>query len=286
MSFGPGYTQLSPIAFYRIPPQLARPSGRCIASEPHLILVTSWLDAAPKHVAKYLAGIQKIFPTSRILLVMTNAFHFLFQPTTQRLRELQPAVDILKDTQPHEKILLYSFSNGGSTAAFMIARAFRAQTNCPLPISKAIFDSSPGNGGYVATVRAFAVGLPRARFVRGLGMAVLRVFLALWYLVETITATENIIDIMRRGLNDRLLFTTQAARLYIYSMNDQMVPWSDVEAHASNASSIGYKVQTVRYVGSSHCGHIMQDEARYWAAVEQLWNSDYLSAPGLVTVAW
>ncbi|KAF2676478.1 hypothetical protein K458DRAFT_243098, partial [Lentithecium fluviatile CBS 122367] len=236
-----------------------------------LILVTSWLDAAPRHVAKYIVGIQKIFPTSRILLITTTSFHFLFQPTTQRLRELQPAVNILKDTPPCEKILLYCFSNGGSTAAFMIARAFRAQTKQSLPLSKAIFDSAPGNGGYLATVRAFAVGLPRARFVRALGLALLRVFLALWYLAETITATENVTDIMRRGLNDRLLFTTNAARLYFYSTNDSMVPWQDVEAHASSASSAGYKVHTVRYVGSSHVGHIMQDEARYWAAVEQLW---------------
>jgi hypothetical protein len=284
--YGPGFTSLSPTAFYRLPPGNAKPSGRCVAREPHLILITSWLDAAPRHVAKYVLGITRLFPTSRILLVITTAFHFMFQPTAQRLAELQPAVDMLKDVQPHEKVLLFSFSNGGATAAYMLARAFREQQNRSAPISKAIFDSAPGNGGYFASVRAFAVGLPRTPVVREVSLAVLRGFLGMWWAVETVMRVENIIDVMRRNLNDGTLFATETARLYIYSVNDQMVPWQDVEAHAAEAKSRGYTVQTVRYVESSHVGHVLQDEARYWAAVEQLWNSDYLSAPGLVTVAW
>ena len=37
--------------------------------EPDLVVFCSWLSAAPKHIAKYTAGYQKLFPNTAILLV-------------------------------------------------------------------------------------------------------------------------------------------------------------------------------------------------------------------------
>lgn len=245
------------------------------------------MNASPRHVAKYTSGYQKLFPTSRILVVATSTMHFLLQPTRQRVLELEPVLDMLKNLRPNEKVLLHSFSTGGATAVSLIARSYRARTGRPLPIAKAVFDSSPGTAGYASSVRAFSAALPKNNIIAwGVGAAFLRVLLGLWFIVETVTARENIVDVVRRGLNDRKLFATEAARMYIYSGKDEMIRWQDVEAHAEEARAKGYKVEKVRYLDSAHAGHLLQDEGRYWGAVARLWGSDYLSGSGLIRVAW
>ncbi|KAN0074837.1 Eukaryotic protein of unknown function (DUF829) domain containing protein [Elaphomyces granulatus] len=284
--YGYGFVGLSPTTFYRIPPDNAKSSGASIAKEPHLILLASWLNASPRHVAKYTAGYQKLFPTSRILLVTTSTIHFLIQPTSQRINEFEPALGILENIQPQEEILLHSFSSGGATAVFLIAKTYQTRTGQPLPISKAIFDSSPGTAGYASTVRAFSVTLPKNIIAWGIGAAFLRVLFGIWFFVETVTARENIVDVVRKGLNNEKLFAAKVARLYIYSRKDEMIRWQDVEAHADEAHAKGYKVEKVRYLDSVHAGHLLQDEGRYWSAVTRLWDSEYLTSPGLIVVAW
>jgi len=150
-------------------------------------------------------GTRKLFPTSRILLVTTFTINFLIQPTSQRINEFEPALDILKNIRRQEKVLLHSFSSGGATAIFKIAQTYQARTGQPLPISKAIFDSSPGTFGY-ATVKAFSVALPKNIILGTVGAISLRVLFSFWFLAEKMTATENITDVARRGLNDESLF--------------------------------------------------------------------------------
>jgi uncharacterized protein DUF829 len=284
--YGYGFVELSPSAFYRVPPENTKSSWASIAKAPHLILLASWLNASPQHVAKYTAGYQKLFPTSRILLVTTSTMHFLLQPTSQRINEFEPVLDILKKIPPQEEILLHSFSSGGATAIFLIAKTYLARTGQPLPISKAIFDSSPGTAGYASTVRAFSEALPKNIIAWSIGAAFLQVLFGIVYFTESITARENILDIVRKGLNNEDLFTPKAARLYIYSRKDEMISWQDIEAHAHEAQAKGYKVEKVRYLDSVHAGHLFRDEGRYWSAVTALWDSDYLSGPGLMVVAW
>jgi hypothetical protein len=38
-----------------------------------LIIMCTWLGAAPKHIAKYVAAYQRIAPRARILLIQSNA---------------------------------------------------------------------------------------------------------------------------------------------------------------------------------------------------------------------
>jgi hypothetical protein len=45
-----------------------------------------------------------------------------------------------------------------------------------LPVTAVVMDSSPGRATYEATVRAFAVALPKNILVRLIGILVLRIF--------------------------------------------------------------------------------------------------------------
>ena len=284
--YGYGFVELSPTVVYRAPPDNIKPSGASITKEPSLILLASWMDASPRHVAKYTTGYQKLFPSSRVLVITTSTLHFLVQSTAQRIKDLEPALDILKSLEPSEKVLLHSFSNGGAAATWLLAKTHRARTGHALPISKAIFDSAPGTQGYAGSLAAFSVNLPKNPIVRGIGSIMLRILLGVWFSYVYLSGSENIVDTVRKGLNDADLFPTTAVRLYVYSVADKLIHWQDVEAHARDAEAKGYKIQKVKYLDSAHAAHLLLDEKRYWSAVTGLWDSEYLSSPGSIVVAW
>lgn len=68
----PGFVQLDDTtSIYRPPNSHDNASGTLQnkQQEPDLIVFCSWMSAAPKHVAKYTEGYQKLFPNTTILLV-------------------------------------------------------------------------------------------------------------------------------------------------------------------------------------------------------------------------
>ena len=74
--------------------------------------------------------------------------------------------------------------------------------------------------------------------------------------------------------------------MYVYSVADELIHWRDVEMHAAEAETKGYRVRLVKYVDSGHAAHLLSDEDRYWSAVMGVWDSEYLSSPGLIVGAW
>ncbi|KAF2875793.1 hypothetical protein BDV95DRAFT_591227 [Massariosphaeria phaeospora] len=273
--YGHGFTNLSPTVIYRTPPKTATPSHQAISKDPHLIVLATWLNAEPKHVAQYALGYQRLFPTSRILLVTTATTHFLFQPTGQRIQELGPALEILQDVQNTEKVLLHIFSSGGTCAMYQLASEYRTQTGKCLPVSKIVFDSCPGTVGYASTVAAFSVNLPKNLIAWGIGNAFYRV----------VFGRENVVQLAYEGFWNEQLFPRNAARLYVYSLKDELIRAQDVEVHAEATTRMG-QVRKLRYRDSVHVGHMFQDPSKYWGNVASLWDSDYLSGPGLITLAW
>jgi hypothetical protein len=284
--YGFGFSSLSPTVLYRTPPANLKPSAAAITKEPSLILLTAWMNAFPRHVAKFTTGHQRLFPTSRIVIVLTSTVHFLYQSDSQRIKDLEPALSIIKDLQPEEKVLLHSFSNGGAAATWQLAKTHHERTGKGLPVAKAIFDSAPGTQGYDSSLAAFSMGLPRNPIAWYVGSGLLRVLLRVWFAYKYVEGSEHIVDTVRKGLNDTGLLPTEAVRLYVYSAVDELIKWEDVETHTKDAEGKGYKVQKVKYLESGHCGHLLQDEKRYWSAVTGLWDSDYLSSPGSIMVAW
>ena len=278
--YAPGFVQLSPTVFYHAAPDDETVPSRAIVTRgPNLILITSWMNALPRHVRKHITALQRLFPSARVLLITTSTSHFLIQPESRRIKQLDPALDILQSLQPQERVLLHAYSNGGAAAAFLIAKTHHARTGQPLPISKAVFDSAPGTQRYSSAVAAFSAGLPKNPISRAIGTALLQILLGIWYCYLSITRSQTILDRLREGLNDPELFPTDAARLYVYSMADQLIQWQDVEAHAKEAGTRGYSIHMLKYLDTAHIAHMLSDGKRYWTAVTELWDMSDQASP-------
>ena len=79
----------------------------------------------------------------------------------------------------------------------------------------------------------------------------------------------------RRDLKDPTLVGSERGRLYIYSVDDKMVGWEDVEIHAIEAVGRGEDIERERWVGTGHVGHMSDDKEWYWSAIKRFWERGY-----------
>lgn len=236
-----------------------------------LILFFSWMGAAPKHITKYTAAYRKLFPTARIILVRNELADF-FRSEATYASLLTPAIDVVKEhVDAGGQVLVHSFSNGGGNQLVELAKAWTKREGSPLPMRAQMVDSAPGNGGWLRSHKAMSTSLPRFWLWRLLGSATIHLFLAMLFVIGKLTGSEPMMDVMRRQLNAPVLFDQRAPRVYLYSKADEMVGHDEVEEHADKAEAQGWKVTRIRFERSPHAGHIREDEARYWGAVQKAW---------------
>jgi hypothetical protein len=121
--------------------------------------------------------------------------------------------------------------------------------------------------------RGFLAGLPSTVVIKQLLSLVVYGLVGAVVLKEAITREENFIEKLRRDLNDPEMVRARRGRVYIYSREDKVVDWVDIESHARDAEKIGRMedVKLDRWVGSGHVAHRGKDSKRYWEAVRRLW---------------
>ncbi|KUJ21193.1 uncharacterized protein LY89DRAFT_665638 [Mollisia scopiformis] len=243
------------------------------STEPALILLVGWMDATPRHMAKYAAGYEKLYPSARILIITTTQIDAAFRTHTANLNRIKPALNVLYTLPPSAKLLVHFFSNGGGFTTTMIAKAYKERMGRTLPVTAMILDSSPGRATYEATVRAFSVALPNNIILRTIGNLILRIFFVLYKLGYLLQGKMDLVDQARMDLNDKSIFDTDAPRMYIYSVADNMVAWQAVEEHGDEAQSLGYTIDREKFLESGHAAHLLVDADRYWATVKRLWGS-------------
>jgi hypothetical protein len=245
---------------------------------PDLILICGWMDAQPRHIAKYTAAYEKLYPSARILVVTTTAIDAAFVTWAANYKRVDLVLEILYTLPPDAKFLLHLFSNGGAFTNNLIANRYRERTGKTLPTTAIILDSTPGRATYEATVRAFAVALPKNLVFKVLGILALRLVFGLYrlaYHLKGLLVQEGHMDLVERvrvDLNTKSLIDVGSPRLYIYSEADDMVHWQFVEEHIEEAEKLGCVVHKEKFLESGHCGHLTIDSKRYWAAVQRLWS--------------
>jgi hypothetical protein len=259
--------------FSRLSPSvwIHQPTISTISKEPDLILIVGWMNASPRHIAKYTAGYEKLYPSSRILAITTTSVDAVFRTNVANLNRIKPVLDILCTLPPGAKFLLHLFSNGGAFTSTLIANAYQGRMGRALPVTATVMDSTPGKATYEATVRAFAVALPKSIPAQVIGGLLLRMFFGLFIFGYWFKRKPNLVDQARLALNKKELFDTDAPRMYIYSVADDMVAWRDVEEHGRDAEGLGYRVDREKFLESGHAAHLTKDEGRYWDAVQRLW---------------
>lgn len=282
------FDRISKIVYlYR--PQPAPDRNSSGSTSPKLILVGGWMDAREPHLAKYTTRLQALYPDSPILLVRSFVYHFTGGCFSG---EVAPAVPIIRsllaaDSSSAEaeaqggkrpEMLVHLFSNGGSTMLRLLYEQYRKSARSgesgTLPPHVTVFDSAPGRWSWQRSVTAITLAAARSSFV---------VRLFFWALSNTLNAVYWICTVPwgRPGFleqtwlahNDRTKNKSEVRRVYIYSEEDKLVDYKDVEEHAAQGREHGYETRLEKVKGTAHVAHARGDEQRYWAIVKETWET-------------
>lgn len=282
----PGFVLLGPSIqvkgkqeFSSSPSSFASTTG---IGDPHLIIITSWTGANPKHIAKYTQNYMALYPFCPILVIATSIEDLTMRSTEQKIATLAPAVEYIEDLIVSRytynfNILLHAFSEGGSNKAVCLARAFLAKAKYQLPIAAYIFDSTPGTPRFSNNVAAFKRSLPENPVIRFLGFFLGIFFVAAMEILHSIFVPydNNIIAKTRKAINDASLWPIAGIpRTYMFSEADDLIWWKDVQEHAEmSAKEFGVVCLMVKYKASRHCDHMRLNEEYYWSAVRKTWET-------------
>jgi Eukaryotic protein of unknown function (DUF829) len=240
-----------------------------IQNTPSLILFFSWTSALPRPISKYTTDYIEMFPNTPMMVITTTLSDLAFRSEENKQSALSPAVDYVISRHLDSHIHTHCLSEGGSHKAIQFAKAYLSRTDSRLPLTSLCLDSTPGDHQYHRIARAFKLSLPPNILLRTLGLLFAYLMLTfLWGFYAIYGPKKNLMTRIRRGLEDQRLWDTQnIRRCYLYSENDTLIKYQDVERHARKAQEKGVRVWTVRFQKSEHCHHIKEDKERYWEGV-------------------
>ncbi|KAH7124195.1 hypothetical protein EDB81DRAFT_951736 [Dactylonectria macrodidyma] len=243
---------------------------------PKLIIIATWVNAQDAHIAKYVNRYKSLCPYSQILLVKSTSSIFFNPPLIDKA--VQPMVPVIRACFPTDAssasskpgILIHIFSNGGSSSISALRNAYassmRDSENHHLPEHVTIFDSSPSNITFSATVSFFRVGFNSVQ--RLLAMPFIYLYSFYWAASIAIGFNRDWLAFWGKTHNEA---GGEVRRTYIYSESDDLVDYNAIEAHADEAAKKGLQVKREKFDGSAHVSHSRKDEARYWEAVQKTW---------------
>ncbi|KAL6231079.1 hypothetical protein BDW75DRAFT_248188 [Aspergillus navahoensis] len=254
-----------------------------------LIVLCTWLGGAtPRRIANYTSGYIQNFANAAILLVKTALPDIMIQSNSAIWARLAPAREVIAKfirsksstgvgTAPLP-VLLHIFSHGGSNIATQLMRSFQATdptNHDPLlaALRVVVLDCCPGDSSFQRNYNAMAVSLPSASkqpITHYVGRTLLYPAVGLILSLMAAGVMQSIED-LRKELNDPELFGRTAKRLYLYSAEDEMVRWEDVERHMNEGREKGYEVDGMIFDEGQHCALVMVDKERYWDAIRRAW---------------
>jgi hypothetical protein len=267
----PGFTPLSKNIY------MHPGSSPSSTSDPTTILIYGWGDAQPKHLAKYIAGYQTLFPTSRIVCIFTPLVATTMQSLAKRSLSMQAVVKALPLFS--DRVLAHVMSNMGGTSYASTLHRYRAVHASPLPHMLTVFDSTPGSSSLRKNLwpwsRAMALDMARSMpwCPQAVNYALAVVFLTVIHgLVWAMGADSPAVFSIGATSNPEY-DTKDARRLYMYSKEDQIINWRDIEGHAAQARDKGWKVDLETFEGTPHVGHMRTFPVQYWAAIKKCWEN-------------
>ena len=271
------FTSVSPlIKVYRAPQRKKQDSKPSNVADPKLILVCAWMDAIDAHIAKYVNKHMKMYPTSDIVVLKRPFMHTL--PSQTSRAAMKPVPDLIRELLPNAstkkpEMLIHFFSNGGTSSLRDTAEhwAQSAPSGSPthLPLHISIFDSAPGTMTTMGNIRATQTGMKPAWLQTAI-IPLLLILNAITFFWYGYIDPPSPIERSNIAMNDRDKMR-EVRRAYMYSKQDPMVRWQDVEAHAADARRKGFEVRTERWEKGGHVALVRVDEERYWEIVRETW---------------
>ncbi|KAF2707689.1 hypothetical protein K504DRAFT_458170 [Pleomassaria siparia CBS 279.74] len=254
-------------------------------SSSDLIVLCTWLGASQKHIAKYMALYQFLTPSTPILLIQSH-IGTITRPYPAQRRFMMPALTVVENslsgpsstTGQAPKILIHTFSNGGSNSATQLLLAYREKTGKAMPLQAIICDSGPAKGEYWKSYRSMIMSMPKSLGFRLLGGLVAHLIL-LWMGSNARLGRYPIFEVLIRDtlLSEKFVQARgggedgQRKISYLWGKGDDLVDWVDIVDHAEEAKEKGWLVRSEEFVGSGHCGHLRVDAGKYTEAVRAVW---------------
>ncbi|KAJ5295313.1 hypothetical protein N7508_010134 [Penicillium antarcticum] len=276
----PGFTPISERVYLRNGNEKSKPVP---ADEPTTIIISGWGDGMPKHVTKYSDGFHELFPSSRIIVILSGTLQASNQQEEARIQAMMPVVDTIFPTPTgsggeEERVLIHAMSNTGAifAAAAVVGYQRRHGTDKTFPHKLLICDSTPGSLDFASQVgrwsHAMAVGTAKffpwpAIITQGLW------YIFLWanWAWERLRGSEPSGVWANRVMTDKSITSTDSHRLYLYSMEDEIIGWKDLEENVAGVKALGWPVELEMFEGSSHVGHMRLHPEQYWNKVLSAW---------------
>ncbi|KAK4153660.1 transmembrane protein 53 [Chaetomidium leptoderma] len=278
-----GFTKLSHQVYVQeTDPNLQDPS------HPTTIVIYGWGDARPRHLAKYVDGYRQLFPHAGIVLIFSPILKALYQTLEARSRTMVPVIeavhpealnkqDTKEKTANNQRVLLHVMSNTGGMNCAATMNAFSKHTGGEIfAHDMLVCDSTPGSTHFLPNVgpwsRAMALGAARWfpwPFVVTQTLAAL--FLGCLHGFGWLLGATSAAEFSTLAVNDARLADPGAKRLYLYSKEDDIIHWEDIEKHAADARHKGWSVTAELFEGTPHVGHMRAHPDQYWAAISAAW---------------
>lgn len=270
----PGFRPIAPSIWEHTPsiptnPLWWKPS----LDTPSLIILFSWTGAHGRHVSKYTAAYQTLFPTARILVITTSAKDLCFRSSARKQARLRPAVERILSYDGNGSILVHAFSEGGSNKAAEFAEAYYKITGTRLPCTAVCLDSTPGHPRYLRLCNALAKSLPPNIVFKSIGLFLVSILLGIIWIFYCcfVGYSNNTISQTRGRILDSRYWDLAAPRCYLYSRGDELISWQDVREHMVSSLALGIPVMDVCFERSAHCRHGAEYPERYWDSVVLTW---------------
>ncbi|CAM1504968.1 Fc.00g106050.m01.CDS01 [Cosmosporella sp. VM-42] len=273
----PGFTPLSDQVFLRESPL---PTELAPNDHPESVLIFGWGDGAPKHVLKYADGYQKLYPHATQTIVLSPILKAISSSLNDRSTSMRPLLDRIfpsPDSRENRRILVHCMSNAGGINTAAALHEYRQQFGEPLPHQLLVLDSTPGNPHLTLETlerwsRAMALGvgayLPLPKIIT---QGICAIFLAGHRLFENLIGREAASVFSAGAINNEEFHSKNSRKLYLYSKEDEIIGWKDIEDHAAEAKEKGYRTDGVLFDGSGHVGHARLFPERYWTSIQGAW---------------
>lgn len=302
----PGFTKLSDVVYVHRPDQegedqgahARKPSASSAPAAPRLIVLAGWMGAREPHLAKYTTRLQALFPGAPIVVLRSFVHHFTTR-AAQHPRDVAAAVPVIRsimgdhhDGDGEEEggrpaMLVHLFSNGGSAALRHLREQYAlsgkeggssggGEPAAALPRHVTVFDSAPGRFQWQRSVTAFMASAARWGLLARLAMRfIVNCLFGLYWAAHVPWGRPGYLDRTWLSHNDRARNAAEIRRAYIYSEEDALVDYRDVEEHAASAVRNGFVVARMeKFAGGQHVAHVRIDEGRYWEIVKDTWENN------------
>lgn len=70
---------------------------------------------------------------------------------------------------------------------------------------------------------------------------------------------------------DKNIASGEAPRLYLYSKEDEIIWWEDLEQAVAKVRELGWKTDLEMFEGSPHVGHMRLHPEQYWNKIVECW---------------